>query len=74
MSALDPVYTDIASDRREPRPQAYVNVIGQGDNVTYEVPLHMQGQHVTRSADSVGGVNDKDGVNLTINEAYGLIG
>ncbi len=70
----NPVYSQITDvsplDRQEPRPQAHVNVIGQGDNVTYEV---MQGQHVTRSADSVGGASDKDGVDLTRNEAYGLI-
>ncbi len=62
VSAVDPVYNDI--DRREPHPRPY------------EVPLPMQSQHVTmRSAGSVGGVNDKDGVvnDLTRNEAYGLI-
>ncbi len=70
VSALDPVYTEI--DKREPRTQAYVNVIGQGNTVAYEVqdPL---GQCVTSSADSVDGINDKDGVDLTKNEAYGLI-
>ncbi len=38
----------------------------------------MQSQHVmkrsTESTDSVGGANDNDGVDLTRNEAYGLIG
>ncbi len=68
-SAPDPVYTDI--DRQEPRPQAYVNVHGPRAAAPYEVPLPMQGQHVTRSA--VGGANVKDGVNLTMNEAYGVI-
>ena len=70
VSALDPVYTEI--DKREPRPQAYVNVIGQGNTVAYEV-LDSLGQCVTSSADSVDGINDKDGVDLTKNEAYGLI-
>ncbi len=32
----------------------------------------MQGQQVTRRA-SVGGANNKDGLDLTRNEAYGLI-
>ncbi len=42
---------------------------------TYDVsdPLPIQEQHVTRSADSVGGANDKDEVDLSRNEAYGLI-
>ncbi len=65
VSALDPVYTDI--DRREPRPQAYVNVDSPRAAAAYEVPLPMQ------SADPVGGANVKDGVNLTKNEAYGVI-
>ncbi len=70
VSALDPVYIDI--DKREPRPRSYVNVFGQGDTGAYEVPdsLPMKGQCVTRSADSVSGANDKDGVDLTKNEAY----
>ena len=59
-SEITPINSDI--DRREPHPRPY------------EVPLPMQSQHVTtRSAGSVGGVNNKDGVDLTRNEAYGLI-
>ncbi len=62
MSAVDPVYADI--DIQEPHPRPH-EVPG---------PLPMQSQHVTtRNADSVGGTNDRDGVNLTRNEAYGLI-
>ncbi len=81
-----PVYYEITDvpalnfdiDRQEPHPQAYVNVIGQEDSAAYEVPPPMQSQHVTKrtteSTDSVGVANDNDGVNLTRNEAYGLIG
>ncbi len=77
-SPTNPVYSQITDvsqlNRQEPRPKAHINVIGQGDTVAYEVPLPMQDHHVTRSADSVGGASDKDGVDLTSNEAYGLIG
>ncbi len=77
ISPTNPVYSQITDvpqlNQQEPRPQAHVNVISQGDTVAYEVPLPMQGQHVTRSADSVGGARDKDRVDLTRNEAYGLI-
>ncbi len=62
VSAIDPVYIDI--DRREPHPRPH----------EVPCPLPMQIQHVTtRNADSMGGMNDNDGVNLTRNEAYGLI-
>ncbi len=60
MSELGPVYAEI--DRREPHPHAI------GDTGAYEVPPPMQCQHVPRSADSVGGAKDKDGVDLTRNE------
>ncbi len=61
VSAVEPVYTVI--NEQEPPMQSL-----------YEVPLSMQSQCVTtRSADSLGGVNDKDGVDLTRIEAYGLI-
>ncbi len=76
----NPVYSEITPvpalnsdiDRQQSHPQSYVNVIGQEDTAAYEVPLPMQSQHVAkRSTDSVGGAG---GVNLTRNEAYGLIG
>ncbi len=79
----NPVYSEITSvpalnsdiDGQQSHPQSYVNVIGQEDTVAYEVPLPMQSRHVTkRNTDSVGGANDNGGVNLTRNEAYGLIG
>ncbi len=82
----NPVYCEITAvpalnsdiDRRQPHPRSYVNVIGQEDTAAYEVPLPMQSQHVTKrnneSMDSVGGAYDNGGVDLTRNEAYGLIG
>ena len=70
VSAVDPVYTDIIN-KRKPRPQDYVNVPFQGDTAAYDSSLPMVSQHVTmRRADSV---DDKDGVDLARNEAYGLI-
>ncbi len=70
VSAVDPVYSDV--DRREPHT---LNVIGQEDTGAYEVldPLPRKGQHATMSTDSVGGANDNEGVDLTRNEAYGLL-
>ncbi len=41
ISPTNPVYSQITNvsplNRQEPRPQAHVNVIGQGDTVAYEV-------------------------------------
>ncbi len=62
VSAVDPVYADIDKRESHPRPHEVPD------------PLPMQSQHVTtRNAGSVGGVNNKDGVDLTRNKAYGLL-